>query len=82
MWQMLQYLLVCVCMFDMGGRKRKKLHRVCVHAECRIGTGFSQLCLGSNQAPRWPEPEAPVHQWQPVYVETSVYDIHYVHFVC
>ena len=30
---------MCVCVFvvGMGGRKRKKLHGVCVNAECRVG---------------------------------------------
>ena len=70
------FVCVCVCVFGVGGRKRKKLHGVCVYAECRVGTGFRQLCLGSNPAQRQPETEAPVHQWLPVYVETSVYGIH------
>ena len=63
----------------MGG---KKLHEVCVYAKCRIETGLSQPCLGSNLAPCWPETEAPVHQWQPVNVETSVYGIHACTFCC
>ena len=66
----------------VGGRKRKKLHGVCVYAGCRIGTGLCQLCLSSNQAQRQPETEAPVYQWQPVYVETSVYGIHASTFHC
>ena len=59
-----------------GGRKRKELHGVCVYAECGVGTGFCQLCLGSNPTQRRPETEAPVHQWPSFYVETSVYGIH------
>ena len=68
-------MCVCVCVW-CGGSKRKELNGVCVYAECRVGTGFCQLCLGSNPAQRHPETEAPVHLWLPVYVETSVYGIH------
>ena len=60
----------------VGGRKGKKLHGVCVYADCRIGTGFSQLCLGSNLAPHQLEPEASVHQWPPVYICGSVLFVH------
>ena len=43
---------------------------------CMLSAELGQLCLGSNPAQRRPETEAPVHQWLPVYVETSVYGIH------
>ena len=39
-----------------GGRKRKKFHRVFVYAECRVGTGFCHLCLGSNPCSAIPAP--------------------------
>ena len=47
-----------------------------MYAECRVGTGFCQRCLGSNPVQRQPETEAPVYQWLHVNVEASVYGIH------
>ena len=61
-------MCVCVCLFVyLGERKRKKFYWWLVSVESRVGTGFCQLGLDNNPAPRWPDPQVPVHHFVPVY---------------
>ena len=40
---------VCVCVFGLGEERERNFIGGCVCAECRVGNGFCQLCLGALQ---------------------------------
>ena len=68
-------MCVCVCVFGIYGVKEEKEVSY-MEFVCMLSAELGQACVNFAWAARQPETEAPVHQWQPVYVETSVYIRH------